>query len=82
MSNEKLSMMDDLMLEVMALRKENAVLKTTVLAQQTTNSDYAALEQAWRKLADESTDASYSAHLYDCADDLFQLNAAKAPHCA
>jgi Zn-dependent protease with chaperone function len=45
-----------------------------------TNSDYAALAQAWRKLADESSDARYSAHLYGCAEDLCQLNSAKAPN--
>ena len=39
------------------------------------NSAYAALAQAWRKLADESTDAKYQAVLYGCVDDLCQLNA-------
>ena len=48
-----------------------------VAALQTTNSRYVALAQAWRKLADDSSDARYSAVLYGCADDLCQLNAEK-----
>jgi hypothetical protein len=35
--------------------------------------------QAWRRLADDSTDTKYQAVLYGCADDLCRLNPAKAP---
>ena len=60
-----------------ALTKAIAALEEVEAGRTATNSRYVALAQAWRKLADDSSDARYSAVLYGCADDLCQLNAEK-----
>jgi hypothetical protein len=66
-----------------ALRMSIKSLETKELAQQTTNSDYAALAQKWRDAAKSTNvNISESSVFICCASDLDKLNSAKAPNCA
>ena len=80
MNNKRLSLMDDLVLEASALRKENAALKIKVAELTSTNSGYAT---ALGKCLNEwgyDHGISLPCHRWE---DLYQrLNALKAEHFA